>query len=104
MNHGSHLSRREFVAATMAAAAWSTLPVSGASQELTTLTIKQASDLLRHREVSPVDLTQACLNRIDRYNKSINAFITITRDQAIATAREMEAEQKSGKFRSPLHG
>jgi aspartyl-tRNA(Asn)/glutamyl-tRNA(Gln) amidotransferase subunit A len=104
MNHGSHLSRREFVAATFAAAAWSTLPASGAPQDLTTFTLKQASDLLRRREVSPVDLTQACLNRIERYNKSINAFITVTRDQALATAREIEAEQKSGKFRSPLHG
>src|SRR5256886_243605 len=88
----------------MAAAAWSTLPVLGASQELATLTLKQASDLLRRRDVSPVDLTQACLNRIDKYNPSINAFITVTRDQALATAREMEAEQKSGKWRGPLHG
>jgi len=44
------------------------------------------------------------LNRIDKYNPSINAFITVTRDQALATAREMEAEQKSGKLRGPLHG
>jgi len=36
MNHGSHLSRREFVAATFAGGAWSALPVSGASQDLTT--------------------------------------------------------------------
>src|SRR5204862_978527 len=49
-------------------------------------------------------LTQACLNRIDKYNPSINAFITITRDQALAAARDMEAEQKSGKWRGPLHG
>jgi aspartyl-tRNA(Asn)/glutamyl-tRNA(Gln) amidotransferase subunit A len=100
----SHPSRREFVAAGMAAAAWSTLPALGASQDLATLTLKQASDLLRRRDASPVDLTQACLKRIEQYNPSINAFITISREQAHATAREMEAEQKAGKWRGPLHG
>src|SRR5206468_6524060 len=69
-----------------------------------TVTLRQASDLVRRREASPVELTQACLNRIDKYNPAINAFITITREQALATARQMEAEQKSGKWRGPLHG
>src|SRR5689334_6654653 len=101
----SHLSRREFVEVGLAAAAWSAMPVlAAAPSDLATLTLKQASDLIRRREVSPVELTQACLNRIDKYNKPINAFITITREQALATAREMEAEQKSGKWRGPLHG
>ena len=104
MPRRSHLSRREFVATVLGAAASSALPAFAASQDLATLTLKQASDLIRRREASPVDLTQACLNRIDKYNPSINAFITVTRDQALATAREMEAEQKSGKWRGPLHG
>src|SRR5437870_11192696 len=99
-----HLSRREFVAMGIGAAASSTFTASAASPDFATLTLKQASDSIRRREVSPVDLTQACLNRIDKYNPSINAFITVTRDQALATAREMEAEQKSGKWRGPLHG
>jgi len=73
-------------------------------QEPASLTLKQASDLLRHREASPLELTQACLKRIDQYNPSINAFITITPEQALAAAREMEAEQKAGKWRGPLHG
>jgi aspartyl-tRNA(Asn)/glutamyl-tRNA(Gln) amidotransferase subunit A len=68
------------------------------------LTVKEASDLVRRKDVSPVDLTQACLARIDRYNTSINAFITVTRDQALATAREMEAEMRRGTLRGPLHG
>jgi aspartyl-tRNA(Asn)/glutamyl-tRNA(Gln) amidotransferase subunit A len=80
------------------------MPAFGQSQDLAALTVKQASDLLRRRGASPVDLTQACLERIDRLNPAINAFITITREQALATAREMEAEQKSGKWRGPLHG
>src|SRR6266576_3858177 len=104
MAERAHLSRREFGAAGLGAAARSALPAFGQSQDLAGLTVKKASDLLRRRSVSPVDLTQACLTRIDRLNPAINAFITITRDQALATARAMEAEQKSGKWRGPLHG
>jgi aspartyl-tRNA(Asn)/glutamyl-tRNA(Gln) amidotransferase subunit A len=105
MSRRSDLSRRRFLAASAAAVAWSSLPLLGATPtDLATLTLKQASDLLRRRDATPVDLTQACLNRIDKYNKSINAFITVTRDEALRTAREMEAEQKGGKWRGPLHG
>jgi aspartyl-tRNA(Asn)/glutamyl-tRNA(Gln) amidotransferase subunit A len=100
----ARLSRREFVAAGLGAAAWSAFPIPGQSQDLASLTLKQASDLLRRRGISPVDLTQACLKRIDQYNPAINAFITITREQALATARQMDAEQQSGKWRGPLHG
>ena len=82
-----------------------TVPVLAAvPSDLSTLTLKQASDLLRRRDASSVDLTQACLARIEKYNKSINAFITVTKEQALSSAREMEAEQKSGKWRGPLHG
>jgi aspartyl-tRNA(Asn)/glutamyl-tRNA(Gln) amidotransferase subunit A len=66
--------------------------------------LKQASDLIRRRDLSPVELTEACLKRIDAYNPSLNAFITITRDQALAAARETEAELRKGKWRGPLHG
>jgi len=105
MSEYSYLSRREFVAASAVAAAVSMVPLIGAAPaDLAALTLKQAADLVRRREASPVDLTQACLDRIDKYNKSINAFITITREQALRTAREMEAEQKNGKWRGPLHG
>src|SRR5215510_12084695 len=105
MSRRPNLSRREFVAAGMAAAAWSTMPaLAAAPSDLSALTLKEAADLLRRRDASPVDLTKACLARIDKYNKSINAFITVTREQALASAQEMEAEQKSGKWRGPLHG
>jgi aspartyl-tRNA(Asn)/glutamyl-tRNA(Gln) amidotransferase subunit A len=98
------ISRREFVAAGLGAAASSALPAFVVSQDLATLTLKQASDLLRRRDASPLELTQACLKRIDQYNPFINAFITITPEQALAAAREMEAEQRAGKWRGPLHG
>jgi aspartyl-tRNA(Asn)/glutamyl-tRNA(Gln) amidotransferase subunit A len=60
--------------------------------------------MLRSRAVSPVELTQACLQRIERYNPALNAFITITAESALATAREMESEAQRGRWRGPLHG
>jgi aspartyl-tRNA(Asn)/glutamyl-tRNA(Gln) amidotransferase subunit A len=98
----SEHSRREFLKAGLAAAA--ALPAFGASEDLGTLTLKRASDLVRRREASSVQLTEACLKRIDKYNPSLNAFITITREAALATAREMDAELRMGKWRGPLHG
>jgi aspartyl-tRNA(Asn)/glutamyl-tRNA(Gln) amidotransferase subunit A len=100
------VSRREFVLSGLAAAAGTVLPASAQQQtrDLTTLTLKQASELVRRKEVSPVELTEACLARIERHDRAINAFITVTREQARASAREMEAALRRGGRRGPLHG
>lgn len=79
-------------------------PIVAASQDPSGLSLKKAADLLRSKAATPVDLANACLERINRYNPSLNAFVTVTADQALATAREMEAEQRRGKWRGPLHG
>jgi aspartyl-tRNA(Asn)/glutamyl-tRNA(Gln) amidotransferase subunit A len=54
--------------------------------------------------VSPVDLVNACLARTDIYNPKLNAFISVLRERALADARTLEAEQRAGKLRGPLHG
>jgi aspartyl-tRNA(Asn)/glutamyl-tRNA(Gln) amidotransferase subunit A len=74
------------------------------SEELTALSLTEASRLVEKREVSPVELTEACLARIDAVEPSINAFITVFGDQARAAAKAAEAEIASGKRRGPLHG
>jgi len=68
------------------------------------LSLAEASARIHARTVTPIQLTQACLARIEVYNPKVNAFITVLREQAMAQARELEAEQRSGKLRSPLHG
>ena len=92
---GPRVSRREFVAAGLAAAAGATLPAFGQSRNLSALTLREASELLRRKDVSPVDLTQACLDRIERHDRAINAFITVMREQALAAAREMESRAQT---------
>ena len=79
-------------------------PARGESQDLADVTLKKASELLRSKAASPVELTQACLKRIESYNSLLNAFITVTSEQALAAAREAETEQRRGKWRGPLHG
>lgn len=68
------------------------------------ISIAEASDLLRRKQISPVDLTKACLARIEQLNPTLNAFITVMHDSALAQAREAEAEISAGNWRGPLHG
>jgi aspartyl-tRNA(Asn)/glutamyl-tRNA(Gln) amidotransferase subunit A len=80
-------------------------PVSeGQSSDLTRLSIREAADLIHKKKISPVELTTACLARIDKLNPVLNAFITVTAESALAQARAAEAEVKAGKWRGPLHG
>ena len=105
MEPNGPVSRRSLLSAGIGIAAWGALrPALGDSADPTGLTLRQASELLRRKGASPVDLTQACLARIEKYNPALNAFITVTGEQALDTARAMEVEQKKGKWRGPLHG
>lgn len=97
-------SRRSFVATAIGAATLAAGASFGETQDLTGLTLKRAGELLRSKAISPVDLTNACLRRIEKYNPPINAFITVTGESALATARKMEEEGRKGKWRGPLHG
>ena len=101
------ISRRSFVAASIGTAL-SPGVVLGAEQsqsaDLTELTLQQVSDLIRRKKVSPVEVTRACLARINKWNPSLNAFITVTDDQALREAKQAEQEIQQGKWRGPLHG
>jgi aspartyl-tRNA(Asn)/glutamyl-tRNA(Gln) amidotransferase subunit A len=68
------------------------------------LSISEAAELLRHKKISPVDLAITCLDRIERLNPVLNAFITVTHDSAMAQARAAEDEIQRGQWRGPLHG
>lgn len=77
---------------------------SDADSDLASLTLKDAADRIRAKSVTPSSLVEACLRRIEIYNPKLNAFVTIMREQAMVQARQLEAEQKRGTLRSPLHG
>ncbi|HUG56203.1 MAG TPA: amidase [Candidatus Limnocylindrales bacterium] len=74
------------------------------SDDLADLTLEEAARRVAERSVSPVDLVEACLARIEALEPVLNCFITLTADAALASARAAERELASGAPRSPLHG
>lgn len=67
-------------------------------------TISELAPRIRRREISPVEIVQDCLRRIEKLNPELNAFITVLADGALAEARAAEAEVSQGRWRGPLHG
>src|SRR5919108_1830783 len=66
--------------------------------------IADSARAIRRKEVSPVELTQNCLDRIASVDGRLHSFITVTADLALRQAREAERELRSGIDRGPLHG
>src|ERR1700687_3378254 len=71
-------------------------------------TIEELRALLVKRKVSPVELTEQFLRRIERYNSQLNAYLTVTAEHALAAARRAEKEltrrRGSGNRHQPLLG
>src|SRR6195256_1456222 len=112
-----HMSRRVFVKSALAGAAGSVMPqiatrAGGAEGALhrsidaspTSLSLADAAQLVRRKKISPVELTQACLSRIEKLNPRLNAFITVSAESALAAARSAEAEINREAWKGPLHG
>lgn len=73
--------------------------------ELTYLTLSEASELIHRRQVSPLELTRACLERIEQLNPSLNCFITRTPELAMQQASRLEQALRNPEFSpGPLHG
>ena len=75
------------------------IPPTKAPPDLSRLTLAEASELVRQRHVAPVELTKAFLARIERLNPVVNAFITVTAEQALEQARQAQAEIGQGLWR-----
>ena len=72
--------------------------------ELAFLTIAEASRLIAGRKLSPVELTEAYLGRIDAFDSQLDSFVTLTAERARAEAKQAEAAIMSAGPRGPLHG
>ena len=109
--HNMDCGRRAFLKVTGGAFAAAAMPspIKAARQvgppvDLPMAALWEASELVRTKKVSPKELTAACLARIQRVNPTLNAFITVTAEQATADAQRAEAEIMKGRWRGPLHG
>ena len=73
-------------------------------QEIPFLSATDLANLIREGEVSPVEATEAYLDRIAAVDGKLNSYITVTGDEALAAAREAESEIAAGNYRGPMHG
>jgi aspartyl-tRNA(Asn)/glutamyl-tRNA(Gln) amidotransferase subunit A len=67
-------------------------------------TISELSAKLRSREVSAVELTRACCDRLEKIGAAHNALAHSLRDKAIKKAKDVDGDLKRGRFRGPLQG
>jgi aspartyl-tRNA(Asn)/glutamyl-tRNA(Gln) amidotransferase subunit A len=67
-------------------------------------TIVELAPRLRRKEITPVEIARACLDRIEKLNPALNAFITVTAESALAEAQAAEIEISRGEWRGVLHG
>ena len=104
------ISRRNFLQAGIATATIGASVLADAQSrpprrdDFAFLTISELSELIRARKVSSVEVTRAVLERIEKFNPVLNAYITVTADLAMKSAREAESEIQHNRWRGPLHG
>lgn len=72
--------------------------------ELLFLTIREVSELIKRKEISPVELTRSILNRIEEVNGRVHAYISVLKNEATHAAKEAEKLISSGTYLGPLHG
>src|SRR5437016_14536319 len=100
------MSRREFLQAGIGTGIGlgSTLQGTPQRKDLVFLSISELSELIRTRKISPVEVTQTIIERIETLNPAVNAYITVTPDLAMKAAQDAESEIQRKKWRGPLHG
>jgi aspartyl-tRNA(Asn)/glutamyl-tRNA(Gln) amidotransferase subunit A len=79
-------------------------PSDPTGDDLTGLTLLEASTRIRNRTVTSTQLTKALLARIAIYDPKVNSYVTVMATEALKQAAQLDEEAKAGKFRSPLHG
>jgi len=68
------------------------------------LTISEIAPLIRKKQISPLELTNCYFDRIRKLNPTLNAYLALTEEEAMAAARRAEREIAKGNYRGPLHG
>ncbi|MGE4354432.1 MAG: amidase [Oscillospiraceae bacterium] len=73
-------------------------------EDITMLSMKKVSVMLQNRELSPVDLVEECLARIEKLQPELNAFVYINADEAREAAHIAEKEINAGNYKGKMHG
>src|SRR5437667_1156470 len=86
------------------ASCWRSRATRARPSLVTDWTVETLGRAIAARKISPIEATRACLDRIERLDGRIHAFITVDAESALATAHALEAELAAGRSRGPLHG
>ncbi len=78
--------------------------MTSTGSQLAYLSLSEAATLIAKRELSPVELTQAMLDRIAALDPKLHSYYTVFSAEALAAAREAETQIRGGNYRGPLHG
>ncbi|WP_085992222.1 amidase [Oceanobacillus senegalensis] len=74
------------------------------ANELVSKSVEELAPLLKSKEISPVELTEAVLDCAEETQEKTNAYISIYRNEAIASAKKAEVEIGNGNYRGMYHG
>ena len=74
------------------------------ASELCYTSLRGLATLIQRQEVSPVEATQAVVDRVEKFDRQLNSVITLLRDEALTQAHAAEQEILAGRYRGPLHG
>lgn len=80
------------------------MPQNTLGDDILYLSIRELGNRIRTRKLSPVELTQAYLTRLEKLGPRLGAVVTLTADLALKEARTAQDEIRAGKYRGPLHG
>ena len=72
--------------------------------DLAFYTVEELASLIKQRKISSTELTKFYINRIEQYNDTLKAIITVTEELALEQAKKMDEELTNGNYRGPLHG
>ncbi len=98
VKHGVH-ETGSFIRSTGTAA-----PLPANDADIAFAPVTQLSRWIESRLITAERLTQIYLSRLERFNPRLHCVITLTRDHALAQARQADAEIAAGRYRGPLHG
>lgn len=79
-------------------------PLPTSDEDIAFAPVTLLSQWIQHKQITSERLTRIYIDRLEKFNPKLNCVITLTRDLAMAQAKQADAEIAAGKYRGPLHG
>ena len=101
---GQHAGGPQVVGQAPTAPSAAALPKRRPVSEIADMTVAELAARVAVRDLSPVEIAQAFMERVDTLEPKLNSFITRTFEQALGAARQAESDIAAGNYKGPLHG